>query len=128
METSHPIEQHIRYHREHSRGWAYTCLNISALVILGSLILGAFVDNWPSMLLFEITGALIILSSFYLLTCDFLYKRLRDRLIDEVPIVLFSCRLQDERRVGGRVLGLKGSHRFEIPGIGNDGGELLKLV
>ena len=83
MDASQSFERHIRSHHEHSRGWAFICLNISALVILASVILGAFIDSWPSKLLFQITGALIILSSFYLLTCDLLYRRLRDRFIDE---------------------------------------------
>lgn len=86
MEASQTLEKHIKYHSEHSRSWAYTCLNLAALVILVSVILGTFVDSWPSKLLFEITGALIILSSFYLLTCDLLYRRLKSKLLDETEV------------------------------------------
>jgi hypothetical protein len=36
--------------------------------------------------------------------------------------------LENERRIGRSVLRLVGFHRLEIPGIGDDGRELLQLI
>ncbi len=53
---------------------------------------------------------------------------LGDRLLDEMAVFRFAGGLEDERRVGRRVLRLVGFHRLEVAGIGDDGGELLQLI
>ena len=53
---------------------------------------------------------------------------IRQRRFDERAVLRLLRRLQQQRRVGRRVLRPELAHRLDVAGIGNDGGELLERV
>ena len=53
---------------------------------------------------------------------------IRQRRLDERPVLRLLRRLQQQRRVRGRVLRLELAHRFDVAGIGHDGGHALQGI
>ena len=50
------------------------------------------------------------------------------RLFQQRPVFRLLHGLQDQRRIGGRILRRIGFDRLEVAGVGHDGGELLELL
>ena len=54
--------------------------------------------------------------------------RIGERRVDQRPILRLLRRLQQQRRIGRRILRLELPHRFDVAGIGHHGGELLQGI
>ena len=68
------------------------------------------------------------ISNWSMICADRLRRVRLDGLFEQRLVVVFLHGLQDQRRIGGRVLRLVLGELLEVAGIGHDGGVLLELV
>ena len=53
---------------------------------------------------------------------------IRERRVDQRPVLRLLRRLQQQRRIGRRVLRPELAHRLDVAGIGHDGGDTLQGI